>query len=83
MRNGLMILSLMLAMLLGNVAIAGPRCQSDCPTTVQPIRNTLRGVRNLVRRIAPIRRIGNRIRGFRSFNRLCPSCTDAPIEKEE
>ena len=43
MRNGLMILSLMLAMFLGNVAIAGPRCQSDCPTTVQPIRNTLRG----------------------------------------
>ena len=83
MRNGLMILSLMLAMLLGNVAIAGPRCQSDCPRAVRPIKNTLKGVRSLVRRIAPIRRIGNRIRGFRSGNRLCPSCTDAPIEKEE
>ena len=83
MRNGLMILSLMLAMFLGNVAIAGPRCQSDCPTAVQPVRNTLRGVRNLLRRIEPVRRIGNRVRGFRSFNRLCPSCTYVPTEKEE
>jgi hypothetical protein len=82
MRNGLMILSLMLAMFLGNVAIAGPRCQSDCPTAVQPIRNTLKGVRGFLRKIAPIRRIGNRIRGFRNGERLCPSCTDAPTEKE-
>ena len=83
MRNGLMILSLMLAMLLGNVAIAGPRCQSDCPTAVQPIRNTLKGVRGFLRKIAPIRRIGNRIRGLRKGERLCPSFTDAPTAKEE
>ena len=82
MRNGLMILSLMLAMFLGNVAIAGPRCQSDCPTAVQPIRNTLKGVRGFLRKIAPIRRIGNRIRNRRSVNRPCPSCADAPTEKE-
>ena len=82
MRNGLMIVSLMLAMFFGNVAIAGPRCQSDCPTAVQPIRNTLKGVRGFLRKIAPIRRIGNRIRNRRSVNRPCPSCADAPTEKE-
>ena len=83
MRNGLMIVSLMLAMFFGNVAIAGPRCQSDCPTAVQPIRNTLKGVRGFLRKIAPIRRIGDRIRGFRNGERICPSCTAAPTEKEE
>lgn len=88
MRNVLVIMSLMLVMFLGNAAIAGDAATSDSVSkypiknylaTAQPIRNTLRGVKDIVDTIAPLRRIGR----FLGLNVSCQSCTEIATEKEE